>query len=174
MKTLIPLLVPASLLLLVACSSTSSSSHGSQPPEIFVSRHGIADTVVKELAKATNSVAIHTRSFPDAPIAAALVDAHRRGVEVFVVLNRNPDLEPDSQAAVLAKAGIPVAVDGWHAKSQSNILIIDQYKVLGNPFRWNSAAKRPNLLVVVDRTAAAKAARNCRTHQQHAERYTCR
>ena len=49
---------------------------------------GATDAIVAELGKATNSVLVQAYSFTSAPIAKALVDAHKRGVKIAVILDK--------------------------------------------------------------------------------------
>jgi phosphatidylserine/phosphatidylglycerophosphate/cardiolipin synthase-like enzyme len=51
------------------------------------------EAIVRELDAAKNSVLVQAYSFTSAPIAKALVDAHRRGVKVQVILDRSQRTE---------------------------------------------------------------------------------
>jgi phosphatidylserine/phosphatidylglycerophosphate/cardiolipin synthase-like enzyme len=73
--------------LLLACllSASGPQSWGGPAPsiEIFFSlRGGCTEAVVNAVNHATNNVLVQAYSFTSAPIADALVDAHKRGVEV--------------------------------------------------------------------------------------------
>ncbi len=50
---------------------------------------------------------IQAYSFTSAPIAKALVEAHRRGVQVQVVLDKSQRTEEDWSATFLFNNGIP-------------------------------------------------------------------
>jgi phosphatidylserine/phosphatidylglycerophosphate/cardiolipin synthase-like enzyme len=69
-------------------------------------------------------------SFTSAPIAKALVDAYRRGVEVKVILDRSNRTAHYSAATFLAHAGILVWIDDQHAIAQNKIMIIDGNTIL--------------------------------------------
>jgi phosphatidylserine/phosphatidylglycerophosphate/cardiolipin synthase-like enzyme len=57
---------------------------------VYFSPHGGAtEGVVQELAAAKPQVLAQAYAFTSAPIAQALVDAHKRGVEVLVVLDKS-------------------------------------------------------------------------------------
>jgi len=71
--------------------------------------------VVDALTGARKSVLVQAYSFTSAPIAKALVDAHRRGVEVKVILDHSNRTAHYSAATFLAHAGIPVWIDAQHA-----------------------------------------------------------
>jgi phosphatidylserine/phosphatidylglycerophosphate/cardiolipin synthase-like enzyme len=65
-------------------------------PEVYFSpKGGVTDVVVAELGKARSTVLVQAYSFTSAPIAKALVDAHKRGVKVRVILDSVPQPGPD-------------------------------------------------------------------------------
>src|SRR4051812_37993820 len=56
------------------------------------------EAVVRELNAAKSNVLVQAYSFTSAPIAKAVVDAHRRGVKVMVVLDKSQKSEKYSSA----------------------------------------------------------------------------
>jgi hypothetical protein len=87
--------------------------------QVFFSPNGgCTAAVVNNLDKATNSVLVQAYSFTSAPIAQALVDAHKRGVNVEVILDRSQRTEKYSAADFIQRAGIPTFID---AKSEHNV-----------------------------------------------------
>lgn len=58
--------------------------------EVYFSPHGgCTDTVIKELNKAKSTILVQAYSFTSAPIAKALLNAHKRGVKVEVILDKS-------------------------------------------------------------------------------------
>ena len=55
----------------------------------FSPKGGCTEAVVRELGKAKTNVLVQAYSFTSAPIAKALVDAHKRGVIVQVILEKS-------------------------------------------------------------------------------------
>src|SRR5262244_3963004 len=95
----------AALCILTGCEPRDSIPQGVQ---VFFSPHGGAtEAVVNALDHATNSVLVQAYSFTSAPIARALVDAHRRGVQVQVILDKSQRTEKYSEADFLQHEGIP-------------------------------------------------------------------
>ena len=80
---------------------------------------GCTEAVVTELSKAKTTVLVQAYSFTSAPIAKALVDAHRRGVDVKVILDRSQRSERYSSADFVTHAGIPTFIDDKHATTKS-------------------------------------------------------
>jgi phosphatidylserine/phosphatidylglycerophosphate/cardiolipin synthase-like enzyme len=143
--------------------------------EVFFSpQGGCTEAVVKALDHATNTVLVQAYSFTSAPIAKALVDAHRRGVKVQVILDRSQRTQKYSSADFVAHAGIPTFIDAKHAISHNKIMIIDGYEVLTGSFNFTKAAEEhnaENLLVIRDAPLAVKYTENWQKHLKHSESY---
>lgn len=60
-----------------------------------------------------------------APIAKALVDAHKRGVRVDVILEKDNRTDQYSAADVLANQDVPTKIDAAHAIAHNKIISID-------------------------------------------------
>jgi phosphatidylserine/phosphatidylglycerophosphate/cardiolipin synthase-like enzyme len=82
---------------------------------------------VNALNDATKSVLVQAYSFTSAPIAKALMDAKRRGVEVKVkaILDRSNRTAHHTAATFLVHPGIPVWIDARHTVAHNKIMIID-------------------------------------------------
>jgi len=81
------------ILLLLACSSpsapVSAESAAAHAINVYFSpRGGGTEAVVRELGNAKKEILVQAYSFTSTPIAKALVDAHKRGVKVTVVLDK--------------------------------------------------------------------------------------
>jgi hypothetical protein len=90
---------------------------GSEPKiEVFFSpQGGCTEAVVRALDHTTNNALVQAYSFTSAPIAKALVDAHKRGIKVQVILDNSQRTEKYSSADFVADAGIPTYIDARHA-----------------------------------------------------------
>lgn len=136
---------------------------------------GCTEAVVKELAKARASVQVQAYSFTSAPIAKALVEAHRRGVKVIVILDKSQRTEKYSSADFLRNSGIPTFIDPEHAIAHNKVMVIDGQTVITGSFNFTKAAEASNaenLLIISDPTLAARYAENWRGHSAHSEKYT--
>ena len=110
-------IIPSVLLACVLATGGAQALAGSPANiEVFFSpRGGCTDAVVKALDHATNTVLVQAYSFTSAPIAKALVDAHKRGVKIQVILDKSQHTEKYSSADFVAHAGIPTYIDAKHA-----------------------------------------------------------
>ena len=143
--------------------------------QVFFSPHGgCTEAVVKNLQSATNTILVQAYSFTSAPIAKALVDAHRRGVNVTVILDRSQRTERYSEADFFLHADIPTFIDARHNIAHNKIMVIDGHKILTGSFNFTKAAESENaenLLVIDDAALAARYAENWKTHFSHSEKY---
>lgn len=160
------------LLLLPGCNPPASAPQGVQ---VYFSPHGGAtEAVVNALDHATNSVLVQAYSFTSAPIAKALVDAHRRGVEVHVILDGSQRTEKYSEADFLHDNEIPTLIDARHAIAHNKIIIVDDYLLLTGSFNFTKAAEEKNaenLLVINDPALAKRYFENWHAHESHSEPY---
>ncbi len=143
----------------------------------FSPRGAATDAVVKALDSAQAAILVQAYSFTSAPIARALVDAHRRGVKVQVILDKSQRTEKYSSADFLAHAGIPTMIDAVHAIAHNKIMIVDGAIVLTGSFNFTKAAEEnnaENLIEIRDKEVADRYTENWRTHRDHAEPYAGR
>jgi phosphatidylserine/phosphatidylglycerophosphate/cardiolipin synthase-like enzyme len=145
------------------------------PIEVYFSpKGGCTEAVVRELGAAQQSVLVQAYSFTSAPIAKALVEAHKRGVKVEVILDKSQRTEKYSEADFLVNLGIPVRIDAKHAIAHNKIMVIDGETVITGSFNFTKAAEEhnaENLLVIRDATLAEKYAANWQAHAEHSEAY---
>lgn len=148
---------------------------GSPVVQVYFSpRGGCTDAAVHTIDRAQSQILVQAYSFTSAPIAEALVRAHRRGVSVQVILDKSQRSEKYSSATFLANAGIPTLIDAKHAIAHNKIMIVDNHTVITGSFNFTKAAEESNaenLLVIQDASLAAQYANNWRAHSQHAEPY---
>ena len=146
--------------------------------EVYFSPHGgCTEAIVKELNKAKTTVLVQAYPFTSAPIAKALLNAHKRGVKVEVILDKSQRTDKYSSATFFYNAGIPVKIDAVHAIAHNKIMIIDGETVITGSFNFTKAAEEKNaenLLVIRDRKLAERYTKNWQEHAQHSEVYVGR
>jgi phosphatidylserine/phosphatidylglycerophosphate/cardiolipin synthase-like enzyme len=101
---------------------------------------------------------VQAYSFTSAPIAKALLDAHKRGLRVEVILDKSQRTEQYSSADFLANQGVPTKIDAAHAISHNKIIVIDGENIITGSFNFTKAAQEKNaenLLVIHDKALAA-------------------
>jgi phosphatidylserine/phosphatidylglycerophosphate/cardiolipin synthase-like enzyme len=160
------------VVLLAGCGPQASIPQGVQV--YFSPKGGATDAVVRALDESTNSILVQAYSFTSAPIAKALVEAHRRGVHVQVILDHSQRTEKYSEADFLKNSGIPTLIDTHHAIAHNKIMILDGYVILTGSFNFTKAAEEhnaENLLVINDPILAQHYIENWHVHEQHSEPY---
>jgi len=133
--------------------------------------------IVQQLDKAKTSILVQAYSFTSAPIAKALLNAHKRGVKVQVILDKSQRREKYSSADFLAHAGIPTLIDAAHAIAHNKVVVLDGDTVITGSFNFTRAAEEKNaenLLVIKGKTLAEKYTENWREHAGHSEAYAGR
>ena len=127
------------------------------------------------LAGARNTVLVQAYSFTSAPIAQALVDARKRGVDVQVILDKNQRTERYTGATFLAHEGVPVFIDADHKIAHNKVMIIDGQTVITGSFNFTKAAESSNaenvLLILHAPELAAKYTDNWKDHLSHSQKY---
>jgi len=120
---------------------------------------GATDLVVKALGEAHRSIRVAAYSFTSKPIAEALLQAHKRGVDVKVVVDKSQAKAKYTSATFLANVGIPTRIDYRYAIMHSKFMVIDDVNVETGSFNFTSAAEHKNaenVLVLRNEPALAK------------------
>jgi phosphatidylserine/phosphatidylglycerophosphate/cardiolipin synthase-like enzyme len=161
------------------CHKTPSST--TVPPNqvtvYFSPNGGCTEAIVEALDNAKTSVLVQAYSFTSKPIAEALVNAHNRGVNVQVILDKSVRTEKYSSADFVTHAGIPTYIDSKHAIAHNKIMVIDAQMVITGSFNFTKAAETENaenLLVINNADLATKYTENWQEHMGHSEKYAGR
>ena len=143
--------------------------------EVYLSPHeGCTDAIIGELNKAKSTVLVQAYSFTSAPIAKALLDAHKRGVKIEIILDKSQRTQKYSSATFLTNVGIPVKIDAQHAKAYNKAMVIDGETVITGSFNFTKAAEEnnaENLLVIHNKKLAERYIKNWQEHVRHSEDY---
>lgn len=144
----------------------------------FSPRGGCTALVVKVIDSAKTSVRVLAYSFTSAPIAQALVEAHKRGIDVQVVVDKSQRSARYTSATFIANAGIPVRIDFKHAIAHNKVIIVDGCTVQQGSFNYTKAAEESNgenVLVNWDNPKLAEVyLRDWKRHWEHSEAVAAR
>ncbi len=128
------------------------------------------------LQQAEWEVLIQAYDFRDADLADTLLDLHRRGVAVRILLDTLAARE--GQGPRLAAAGIPIATDAEGAGIAHNkIAIIDRKVTLSGSYNWTAGGatkNAENVLAVTDPTTADTYRANFLLHAAHSKPFPTR
>jgi phosphatidylserine/phosphatidylglycerophosphate/cardiolipin synthase-like enzyme len=140
----------------------------------FSPNGGCTDAICDALGRARKTVFVQAYSFTSTPVARALLDAKKRGVDVRVILDKSQTSERYSSADFLANSGIPTKIDRAHAIAHNKVMIIDDQTVITGSFNFTKAAEQrnaENLLIIRDAKLAASYTANWEAHEAHSETY---
>ncbi|HOG07506.1 MAG: phospholipase D family protein [Syntrophales bacterium] len=141
------------------------------PVKVFFSPSGgCTDAVVTEIDQARSEVLVQAYVFTSAPIAKALLQAHRRGVRVEAILDKSQQTRRYSSATFLVNAGSPTYIDGQHAIAHNKVMIIDGERVISGSFNFTKAAEESNaenLVIIRSAELARVHLANWREHRAH-------
>ena len=138
----------------------------------FSPRGGATDAIITSVNNAKKSVLVQAYSFTSEPIADVLIQAHKKGVMVQVILDRSQQHQKYSCIDILAAGGVPLLIDASHAIAHSKIMIIDDKFVITGSFNFTKAAEErnaENLLIIHSEQLANQYIRNWQFHQLHSE-----
>jgi phosphatidylserine/phosphatidylglycerophosphate/cardiolipin synthase-like enzyme len=93
------------------------------------------------LNKAKSTILVQAYSFTSAPIVKALLNAHKRGVKVEVILDKSQKTQKYSSATFLYNQGIPVKIDAQHAIAHNKVMIIDGETVITGSFNFTKVVR---------------------------------
>jgi phosphatidylserine/phosphatidylglycerophosphate/cardiolipin synthase-like enzyme len=150
------------------------------PPQVavyFAPGGEPTQAIVNALHQAKQAVLVQAYSFTSAPIAKALVEAHKRGVRTQVILDSSQQTEKYSEADFLAHAGIRCLIDGEHAIAHNKVMVIDGVTVITGSFNFTKAAEEKNaenVVIITDPSVASQYAANWRSHEKHSPKYVGR
>jgi len=140
----------------------------------FSPRGGCTDAIVGTISHAKQSILVQAYTFTSKPIAQALVDAHKRGVKVSVILDSSQRTDQYSSATFLSRAGIATAIDAEHNIAHDKIMVIDGVQIITGSFNFTKAAEESNaenLLIITDKKIAEAYIDNWYRHARHSKKY---
>lgn len=181
MKSLAATLVAACLVAPSAAAAEPRTFEAAGTVEVaFAPWDDLEGTVIRAIGAARKQVLVQAFSFTSRKIAAALIAAHARGVDVQVTADREQTFSGErSRIPELAAAGIPVWLEVRYQSAHNKAMVIDagtaSAAVITGSANWTSAAARKNaenVVVFRDHPALARAyAANWRRHRADALPY---
>jgi len=111
------------------------------------------DDIISWINNAESYVYVMVYSFTADEIADALVDAHRRGLDVRVVIDNEQAAGPGSVYDRLKAAGVPTRVDARAALMHHKVVVIDGEIVITGSYNFSAAAEDrndENLIIIRD------------------------
>jgi len=120
--------------------------------KVYFSPHGgCTEAVVRAVNEARKQILVEAYSFTSDPIAQALIEAEKRGVDVEVILDRSQEQARGSDADLIVEGGVPTFIDPAYRIAHDKVMIIDGSRVITGSFNFTRSAEdynAENLLVI--------------------------
>jgi phosphatidylserine/phosphatidylglycerophosphate/cardiolipin synthase-like enzyme len=154
---------------LVACTSPTSAPPAASIEIHFSPSSACRDAIVQLIDSARSTIRVQAYSFTSRPITRALVEAHRRGVTVEMVLDRSD--RRSNRVKELQAAGVRVWFDASHPIAHDKVVIVDDRAVSTGSFNLTAQAERnaENCLVIRQEPVARQYTAHWTEHRAHAE-----
>ena len=163
------------MLVTLAVLVLSVSAFAGEIEVYFSPRGGCQDAIIQEIDAATEYVKVQAYSFTNADIAKALLNAHKRGVDVEVILDKSQRTARYSSATFFHNQGVPLLIDAEHAIAHNKIMLIDGGTIITGSFNFSKAAENvnaENLLVLKDFPEVYEEyLKNYQEHRAHSDEY---
>ena len=140
----------------------------------FSPKGGCTDAIIREITNAKSAIMVSALSLTSINIGKALIDAHKRGVKVEIILNKEKKISVYGEADFFHNVGIPVWIDSIHAINHNKIMVMDGCTVITGSFNFTKRAEEnnaENLVVIRDKKVAYKYVENWRIHREHSQSY---
>lgn len=136
---------------------------------------GALKAITRQIDQAVREILVLSYVMTSKPVESALINAHRRGVQVEVIFDRDEQKERKYVTAKMFKSrGIAVWLDDRHACSHNKVMIIDRGTVITGSYNFTSAAEKrnaENLLIIPSADLAGLYTDNFLSHRQHSRKY---
>lgn len=139
-----------------------------------------AGLIIGAISQAQRQILVQAFSFTHEGIAKALIAAHKHGVEVKVIADREQTERMErSKVPMLAGAGVPVWIDGEHQSAHNKVMVVDAASstavLVTGSYNFTNAAQyknAENLLLMRGNEKLIKLYRdNWNLHLAHARPY---
>lgn len=129
----------------------------------FTPGENCTNLIIKNMDKAKKSLLVQAYSFTSAPIAKAIIDAKKRGVDVKVILDKSQFSQKYSSSKFLMNQEIQIWKDDRVAIAHNKVMIIDNMITITGSFNFTKAAQErnaENVLIIEDSILAKKYSEN--------------
>ncbi len=144
---------------------------GASIEALFSPGGGCEARIIAEVAEAEKRIRVQMYIFNSKPIAEAIIEAKRRGVECEVIADKSEETKVYGRLPVLKRAGVKVLIDGQHETANNKIMLIDDHTVITGSYNYTRAAEEKNaenlLIIKNHREVFGKYSANYEFHKSH-------
>ncbi len=110
----------------------------------FSPNQGSLELILKAINSSKKSICMATYSFTSKPIAQALLNAKKRGVDIKIVSDKNANSRKYTATVFLANQDVKVRLNDSYSIMHNKFIVIDNQTVETGSFNYSSAAKSKN------------------------------
>jgi phosphatidylserine/phosphatidylglycerophosphate/cardiolipin synthase-like enzyme len=140
----------------------------------FSPKGGCNEAIIREITNAKSAVLVQAYWLTSDLICKGLRDAHKRGLEVKVIVDKRRRFQGYSEVDFFYNEGIPVRIDSVHVIAHDKTIVLDGCVVITGSFNFTKKAEEgnaENLLVIRDKKLAEKYTENWWRHWLHSQSY---
>ncbi|KJW02655.1 PLD-like domain protein [Rickettsia endosymbiont of Ixodes pacificus] len=129
----------------------------------FTPPSGCSKVITAIIDKASSSIYVQAYGFTDVDIADSLIAAHKRGVQVKILLDKSNLYSKYSKLSKIKSAGIDVLIDKVPGIAHNKVMIIDEYTVITGSFNFSKNAdykNAENIIIINDPIVARQYLQN--------------
>ncbi len=119
--------------------------------------------IIDTIKKSKKNLKIQAYSFTSAPIAQAVIDVQKQGVDVQVILDKSQFTSAYSASTFLLNHRVKVWKDHRVAIAHNKVMIIDDETLITGSFNFTQSAQKrnaENVLIIKDKKIANKYVKN--------------
>jgi phosphatidylserine/phosphatidylglycerophosphate/cardiolipin synthase-like enzyme len=151
----------------------SISQYGCNDTDHLIPMGGRTYEVISEIEYAKTEILVQAySSFTSANIAKALLDAHKRGVNIQLILVESPRILKYINSSFPKTMSIPYMTDDEYAIAHNKTMIIDREIVITGSFNFTKVAKEKNaenLMIIRDKGLAKVYIEKWEEYKRHSE-----
>ncbi|MDR0239740.1 MAG: phospholipase D family protein [Deltaproteobacteria bacterium] len=132
------------LVLCLALAVPAISAQDADYEVVFSPRGNSLELVLKTISSARKSIRVAAYSFTSRPVAEALAEAYKRGVDVKLVADRAGNSDRNTVVAFLVGQGVPVRLYGDYASMHHKFMVIDGMHLQTGSYNYSVAAGNKN------------------------------
>lgn len=137
------------LLLALLCDVVFAKTCHVEVNVCFTPGEKCEDKIADFINKSEYSILVQAYSFTSPLLAKALVDAHHRGVDVQIILDKTQVSQRYSSATYFVNQKVPLWIDNKIVIAHNKVMIIDDLKVITGSYNYTKAAQQRNAENVV-------------------------
>ncbi|XVN40794.1 MAG: phospholipase D family protein [Rickettsia endosymbiont of Argas persicus] len=129
----------------------------------FTPPSGCSKVITAIIDKASTSIYVQAYGFTDVDIADSLIAAHKRGVQVKILLDKSNLYSKYSKLSKIKSVGIDVLIDNVPGIAHNKVMIIDEYTVITGSFNFSKSAdykNAENVIIINDPIVARQYLQN--------------